>query len=365
MPTTPHAAAHPPVDLRSDTITRPTRAMRAAMAAAEVGDDLYREDPTTARLEAAVAERFGREAALFVPSGTMGNEICLRLAAEPGTEVIAHEDNHIFWYESGAAAWLSGLQLHALAGPRGRLDVDEVRARIRTAPYGVPTAAVAVEQSHNRGGGAVTPVEELAALRALTREAGLHLHCDGARLWNAAVASRTPLATYGGLFDTLSVCFSKGLAAPVGSAIVGDHELVERARRVRQLLGGGMRQSGVLAAAALVALETMVERLAEDHERARAAARAVAAAVPGAVDPDQVETNMVLLDTAAFGTDGPGLVRCLARLGVLALDVGPRQVRLVFHLGVGARRPARAAAAAGRAAPLEPGDRAGAPRTAP
>jgi len=338
-------ATNHPVDLRSDTLTQPTRAMRAAMAVADVGDDLYREDPTTARLEAAVAERFGREASLFVPSGTMGNEICLRLAARPGTEVLAHEDNHIFWYEAGAAARLSGVQLHALTGPRGRPDVEAVRARVRAASYGVPTAAVAVEQTHNRGGGAVTPLETLRALRALTREAGLHLHCDGARIWNAAVASGTRLETYGGLFDTLSVCFSKGLAAPVGSAIVGDRELVERARRVRQELGGGMRQSGVLAAAALVALETMVDRLAEDHARARATAHAVAEAVPGGVEAGEVETNMVLLDARAFGTDGPGLVERLAQLGVLALDIGPQQVRLVFHHGVGDSAAERAAEA--------------------
>src|SRR4051812_5754441 len=223
-----------PIDLRSDTMTMPTRAMRRAMADAEVGDDVWREDPTTARLEAAVAARFGREAALFVPSGTMGNQISLRLAAGPGTEILANEDNHIFWYESGAAAWLSGVQLHAVAGERGRLDPEAVRARVRPAEYGGPTAAVAVGQTHNRGGGVVAPLAELSELRTLTREAGLHLHCDGARIWNASVASGVGLDVYGGIFDSLSVCFSKGLAAPVGSAIVGDVEFVERARRVRQ-----------------------------------------------------------------------------------------------------------------------------------
>jgi threonine aldolase len=333
------------IDLRSDTFTRPTPAMRRAMAAAEVGDDVWREDPTIHRLEAAVAERFGREVALFVPSGTMGNQVCLRLAAPPGSEVLANEDNHIFWYESAAAPVLSGIQLHAVAGERGRLDPAAVAARVRAAAYGVPTAAVAVEQTHNRGGGAVHPLDELEELRALTRKAGLHLHCDGARIWNAAVATGTPLERYGALFDSMSVCFSKGLAAPVGSAVIGDRELVERARQVRQLLGGGMRQSGVLAAAALVALDEMVDRLAEDHANARATAQTVAAGVPGSTDLALVETNMVLLDAGAFGTDGPGLVARLADQGVLAADTGPRQVRLVFHYEVGAEDAEEAAKA--------------------
>jgi threonine aldolase len=334
-----------PIDLRSDTLTRPTPAMRRAMADAEVGDDQWREDPTTQRLEATVAERFGREAALFVPSGTMGNQVCLRLAARPGSEVLANEDNHIFWYESGAAPALSGIQLHAVAGARGRLDPAAVAARVRGAAYGVPTAAVAVEQTHNRGGGAVHPLAELAELRALTSAAGLHLHCDGARIWNASVATGTSLERYGAMFDSLSVCFSKGLAAPVGSAVIGDRELVERARQVRQLLGGGLRQSGVLAAAALVAIDEMVDRLADDHANARATAETVADGVPGSTDPALVDTNIVLLDTRPFGTDGPGLVARLAEQDVLAVDTGPEQVRLVFHYEVGAGDAEKAARA--------------------
>ncbi len=337
------------IDLRSDTMTRPTPAMRRAMADAEVGDDLWHEDPTVKRLEAAVAERFGREAALFVPSGTMGNQICLRLAAAPGTVCLAHEDNHLLWYESGAVARLSGVLLHTLPGPRGLLDPDAVRARVRSAEYGVPTSAIAVEQTHNRGGGAVWPLETLQALRDTASAKGLRLHCDGARIWNAHVATGVPLERYGALFDSLSVCFSKGLAAPVGSAVVGDRELVERARRERQLLGGGMRQSGVLAAAALVALERMVDRLADDHANARRTAETVAAAVPGSVRPAEVETNMVRLAAGAFGSDAPGLVKRLTDLGVLVSDTGPDQVRLVFHYDVGAEdadRAARAIAAA-------------------
>jgi threonine aldolase len=338
------------VDLRSDTFTRPTPAMRRAMADAEVGDDVWGEDPTINRLEAAVAERLGHEAALYVPSGTMGNQICLRLAAPPGTEVLANEDNHILWYEAAAAPVLSGVQLHPVPGPRGMLEVAAARARVRTERYGVPTSAIAVENTHNRAGGAVQPLEVLEGLRALADEAGLHLHCDGARIWNASVASGVPLERYGALFDSMSVCFSKALGAPVGSAVVGPRDLVDRARDVRHLYGGAMRQAGVLAAAALVALEEMVDRLADDHAGARALAGTVAAAVPGSVDPATVETNMVLLDSGPFGTDGPGLVDRLEELGVLAADTDPNRVRLVFSYEVSAEDGERAAKAVAAAA---------------
>ena len=333
------------VDLRSDTFTRPTPAMRRAMASAEVGDDVWGEDPTIRRLEAVVAERLGHEAALFVPSGTMGNQICLRLAAPPGTECLANEDNHILWYEAAAAPVLSGVPLHPGPGRGGMLEPAAARARVRTATYGVPTSALAVEQTHNRAGGAVQPLEVLEGLRALADEAGLHLHCDGARVWNASVATGIPLDRYGRLFDSLSVCFSKGLGAPVGSAVVGGRDLVARAREVRHLYGGAMRQAGVLAAAALAALEQQVDRLADDHANARALAETVAAAVPGSVDPAEVETNMVLLDAGAFGTDGPGLVERLAGLDVLAADTDPGRVRLVFSYEVSAEDAERAAKA--------------------
>ena len=333
------------VDLRSDTFTRPTPAMRRAMAEAEVGDDVWGEDPTIKRLEAAVAERLGHQAALFVPSGTMGNQICLRLAAPPGTEVLANEDNHILWYEAAAAPVLSGVQLHPVPGERGVLEPAAARARVRSARYGVPTSALAVEQTHNRAGGAIQPLEVLEGLRALADEADLHLHCDGARIWNASVATRVPPERYGRLFDSLSVCFSKGLGAPVGSAVVGGRDLVDRAREVRHLYGGAMRQAGVLAAAALVALEEQVDRLADDHANARTLAETVAAAVTGSVEPAAVQTNMVLLDGEAFGTDGPGLVERLEGLGVLAADTDPGRVRLVFSYEVTAEDGERAAKA--------------------
>jgi threonine aldolase len=333
------------IELRSDTFTRPTKAMRRAMADAEVGDDVWGEDPTIKRLEAAVAERLGHQAALYVPSGTMGNQICLRLAAPPGTEVLANEDNHILWYEAAAAPVLSGVQLHPVAGPGGVLEVAAARSRVRAARYGVPTSAIAVEQTHNRAGGAVQPLEVLEGLRQLADEAGLHLHCDGARIWNASVASGVALDRYGRLFDSLSVCFSKALGAPVGSAVVGSRDLVARAREVRHLYGGAMRQAGVLAAAALVALEQNVDRLADDHANARGLAETVAEAVPGSLEPAAVHTNMVLLDAGAFGTDGPGLVERLAGLGVLAADTDPGRVRLVFSYEVSADDAERAAKA--------------------
>jgi threonine aldolase len=225
------------------------------------------------------------------------------------------------------------------------LDPAAARARVRTARYGVPTSAIAVEQTHNRAGGAVQPLEVLEGLRALADEAGLHLHCDGARIWNASVASGVPLERYGALFDSLSVCFSKALGAPVGSAVVGRRELVERGREVRHLYGGAMRQAGVLAAAALVALEQMVDRLAEDHANARGLAETVAAAVPGSVEVAAVQTNMVLLAAGPFGTDGPGLVERLAGLGVLAADTDPDRVRLVFSYEVDSDDAERAAKA--------------------
>ncbi len=231
-----------------------------------------------------------------------------------------------------------------MPGPGGVLEPAAARARVRTARYGVPTSAMAVEQTHNRAGGAIQPLEVLEGLRALADEVGLHLHSDGARIWNATVATGMPLERYGALFDSLSVCFSKALGEPVGSAVVGPWELVDRAREVRHLYGGAMRQAGVLAAAALVALE-MVDRLAEDHANARGLAETVAAAVPGSVDLAAVQTNMVLLAAGPFGTDGPGLVERLAGLGVLAADTDPDRVRLVFSYEVSADDAEQAAKA--------------------
>ncbi len=324
------------IDLRSDTLTRPTPAMRAAMASAEVGDDVYGEDPTVNALEEAAAALFGHEAAVFVPSGTMGNQICLRLVCPIADEVLCDADAHIVTYEHGGAAQHGGLQTRTVPG--GLMDPDQVHAELRLPGWGtVPTRAVSVEQTHNRAGGLVHPLEVLERLRALTAEADVALHCDGARIWNASVATETSLSTYGALFDTLSVCLSKGLGAPVGSLVVTDAARAQEARVLRKRLGGGMRQAGILAAAGLHALEHHLERLAEDHRRA--------SMIGAALGVLAVETNIVPLQVP----DARALAAAAREQGVLISVVGPQWVRLVTHLDVddaGARR------AAGVVAPL-------------
>ena len=321
------------IDLRSDTLTRPTDAMRAAMAAAEVGDDVYGEDPTVNALEEQVAGLFGHEAAVFVPSGTMGNQICLRLVCPPAEELLCDADAHIVTYEHGGAAQHGGIQTRTLPG--GLLRPDGVAAELRPPGWGtVATRALSVEQTHNRGGGAVHPLAVLQQLRDLTRDAGVALHCDGARIWNAAVATGTALSSYGGLFDSLSVCLSKGLGAPVGSLVVTDTARAAEARVLRKRLGGGMRQAGVLAAAGLHALEHHLERLADDHRRA-----ALIGAAVGVVP----ETNIVPIDLSGSSYDGPGLAIAAKEQGLLVSVVGPQRVRVVTHLDVDDAQAARAA----------------------
>jgi threonine aldolase len=322
------------VDLRSDTLTRPTAGMRRAMAEAEVGDDVYREDPTVNALEERVAALFGHEAGLFVPSGTMGNQIGLRLVCEPGQEVLGDADAHILTYEMGAAAALFGLSSRTVVsgtggggfGDAGRLSADQLIAQVR--PRGdwhlTATAAVAVENTHNRGGGLVQPLDELQKLFDWSRGAGVNVHLDGARIWNAHAASGVPLSTYGRLADTASVCLSKGLGAPVGSVLVADAERIAAGRLWRKRLGGGMRQAGVLAAAMQYALDHHVERLAEDHEHARLLAERLG------VDPATIETNMVILD----GVPAPAVVEAARAQGVLVGQVSDRRIRLVTHLDV-------------------------------
>jgi threonine aldolase len=314
------------IDLRSDTVTRPTPGMRRAMAEAEVGDDVYAEDPTVAALEERVAGLLGHEAALFVPSGTMGNQIGMRLVCEPGQEVLCDADAHVVTYEMGAAAAVFGISTRTVVSPGGRLDarqlIDQVRPR--TDWHLTATAAIAVENTHNRGGGLVQPLGELRALWNWSRQAGVAVHLDGARLWNAHVAAGVDLATYGGLADTVSVCFSKGLGTPVGSVLVASAERIATARLWRKRLGGGMRQVGVLAAACLYALDHHLPRMAEDHENAQLLAKRVG------VDPATVETNMVVLD----GVEAPLVAEAAKARGVLVSQVGPRRIRLVTHLDV-------------------------------
>nr|MDT0662127.1 GntG family PLP-dependent aldolase [Micromonospora sp. DSM 115978] len=320
----------PPVDLRSDTVTRPTAGMRAAMADAEVGDDVYGEDPTVNALEAEVAALFGHEAAVFAPTGSMTNQIALQVLVPPGGELLCDADAHVVTYESGAAAAYGGISSRTWPAAGGEPDADLIAGLVRPAGFhAVATRAIAVEQTHNRGGGGVIPLATLRELRRVADDAGIGLHCDGARIWHAHIADGVPLATYGGLFDTLSVCLSKGLGAPVGSLLVGGAERVERARLVRKRMGGGMRQAGVLAAAGRYALRHHLDRLAVDHARA---ARLADALAPFGVLAGPVRTNIVPLDLTKATLDAPGLAAAARARGVLVSVLGPRTARLVTHL---------------------------------
>lgn len=331
----------PPIDLRSDTVTRPSPGMRSAMANAEVGDDVYGEDPTVQRLERRVAELLGKERALFVPSGTMANQLALLLHTRPGDEVVIGEGTHCALFESGAAAALSGVQL-AVAGRGGLFDVAELRAAIQPDAYWLPrTSLVVVENTHNRGGGKVFPLEQLERVTTHARSAGLGVHLDGARLWNAAAASGTSLADFARTADTLSVCFSKGLGAPVGSALVGPAELLTRALRLRRMLGGSMRQSGVLAAAALWALDENLPRLAEDHDKARALARGLEGVAGCRVAPESVETNIVNIELV--GPSAETVIASAKARGVLVGSIARSTLRAVTHLDVSLAECERAA----------------------
>ena len=321
----------PIIDLRSDTVTRPTPAMREAMARAEVGDDVYGEDPTVTRLEGEVAALLGKEAALFVPSGSMGNQIALLVHTRPGDEVIVGEGAHVAWYESGAGAAIAGVQF-ATIGRGGTFDAEEVRAAAKPLrDYHPRTSLVALENTHNRGGGKLFPERDVLAVADVAHELGLGLHLDGARLWNAALASgRTP-SELARPFDTVSVCFSKGLGAPVGSALASSREAITRARRFRKMLGGGMRQAGILAAGALYALEHHRQRLKLDHEHAGLlAARLSEAGFP--LDPATVQTNVVIVRLAQGGAER--LAEIAARSSVLVGALDARTLRCVTHLDV-------------------------------
>jgi threonine aldolase len=316
------------VDLRSDTLTRPTAAMRRAMAEAEVGDDVYGEDPTVARLEAAVARLAGKEAGLFVPSGTMGNQIALAAHTRRGVEVIAPVGAHVYEYELGSMAVLSGLMPRLVPAPGGVPDPADVRAAISPGLHQAPTGLIVLENTHNKAGGTVVPLDVARQVAEVAQGAGIPLHLDGARAWNAAVALGVPLADVCAPFDTVSLCLSKGLAAPVGSVLVGTRRLLAEAHRYRKMFGGGMRQAGVVAAAGLVAVATMVDRLADDHRRARTLAEALQGIEGVDVDLATVQTNMVYLGVP----DARAFVTWLERAGVRANAMGARAVRLVTHV---------------------------------
>ncbi|MFW6204020.1 MAG: threonine aldolase family protein [Actinomycetota bacterium] len=322
------------IDLRSDTVTRPTREMLAAMAAADTGDDVFGEDPTARALEERVAGLLGHEAGLFTVTGTMANLLGVRAHVRPGQELLCEAQAHVVRAELGGHAAWNGVTTRTWSHPRGHVDIDAVRRMLApdSGPYFVSTAAVEVENTHNFAGGSVQPWGTLRELRDLADGTGVRLHLDGARLWNAHVATGIGLDDYGGLFDTVSVCLSKGLGAPVGSVVVGPAEVIAEARQWRKRLGGGWRQAGVLAAAGLHALDHHVGRLADDHANARAIAEALAGT--GAVDPSAVETNIIVLDTSSSPVAAGELVARARAEGVLVSALGPTSVRLTTHLDV-------------------------------
>jgi threonine aldolase len=326
---------HIMIDLRSDTVTRPTPPMREAMARAEVGDDVFGEDPTVNKLQEEVAALLGKESALFVPSGTMANQLCIKCHTSPGDEVIAERGAHVFNYETGGAAFLSSAQVHIVDGTHGVLRAEQIRRAVRPPLYYMPrTSLVCLENTHNRAGGTIYPVEEMRQIRVLADETGMRMHLDGARLWNACAATGIAPSMYAGLFDSVSVCLSKGLGAPVGSVITGSKEFIERARHFRKIFGGGMRQAGVLAAAGLYALKNNRDRLVEDHENASFLARALQDAAGFSIDLSTVQTNIIIIDVEKSGHHPDAILSALRSRGVLLSAGNYMGLRAVTHLDV-------------------------------
>jgi threonine aldolase len=323
------------IDLRSDTVTLPSDEMRRAMASAEVGDDVYGEDPTVNRLEARAAEIFGREAAIFVPTGTMGNQIAIKLHTHPGQEILCEERGHIFNYEMAMLSWFSGCVARPVAAPQGILSWDLLAPKISPASYYVAqTGLIELENTHNMAGGTVTPVAAMEEICQRAHERNLPVHLDGARVFNAAAFLGKPVAEITRSFDTVMFCLSKGLGAPVGSMLVGTKNLIGRARSIRKALGGGMRQAGILAAAGLIALEHGPSRLHEDHAMARMLAEGVAG-IPGIeIDLATVQTNIVIFDVSDTGKSSTEITAALKEQGVLAGTVNPQLIRFVTHLNV-------------------------------
>ena len=323
------------IDLRSDTVTKPTDEMREAMARAEVGDDVYGEDPTALRLQQRAAEIFGKEAALFVPSGTMGNQIAVRLHTEPGQEVIIEERSHMFNMEMAGMAVISGALAHPIRCSQGMMDWETIESAIRpTSSFFAQTGLVAIENTQNHAGGTVMTFERMQEISDRSHAAGFPVHLDGVRIFNAALVLNRDVAEIASLFDSVMFCLSKGLCAPVGSMLVGSKEFIERAVPVRRMLGGGMRQVGVLAAAGLVALEKMTARLAEDHANAQVLARGLAEMGGIKIDPERVQTNIVVFDITGAGRTTAEFSAKLRHRGVLANGINPRKMRMVTHKDV-------------------------------
>ena len=323
------------IDLRSDTVTRPTSAMRKAMAEAEVGDDVFGEDPTVNALQAKVAKILGKEASIFVPSGTMGNQLAIKSHTQPGDEVIIEATSHPYNFEGGASAVLSAVQFYCLRGVRGILDASQFEEAIRPDDHHFPvTKLICLENTHNRGGGTIYPLQKIAEISRFARSKGLLVHLDGARLWNASVASGIKPHKYAQWADSVSVCLSKGLGAPVGSLVAGTKPFVERVHRFRKMFGGGMRQVGILAAAGIYALDHHIERLKEDHGNAKRLALGLSEIQGVSIEPEHVETNIVIFDIAERGMTAAQVRDEMKKKGVLIHPFGKTLIRLVTHLDV-------------------------------
>lgn len=335
--------------MRSDTVTQPSEAMRLAMSRARVGDDVFGEDPTVNRLQETVAKLLGKEDALFTPSGVMANQIALGCHTQPGDEVIVERDSHILNYETGAPALLSGVQLLPVPGVRGIPDVKSIEESIRQNAYYLPrTSLICLENTHNRAGGTVLPLKTMREIRNLAAKNNIGVHLDGARIWNAWAASDVHPSAYAAEADSISVCFSKGLGAPVGSLVAGTRSFIEHARKRRKILGGGMRQAGILAAAALYAVEHNIERLKVDHENAQVFASAVNDSLKGRISCSDTETNIVILDIRATGKSASEALSLLSDAGVLLTQAGTASLRAVTHMDVSRAEVLKAAELVGK-----------------
>jgi threonine aldolase len=323
------------IDLRSDTVTKPTPEMRKAMFAAEVGDDVFGEDPSVNALQEKGAALLGKEAALFVASGTMANQVSIKTHTQPGDEVIMEAGSHSMNYEAGASAVLSGVQFFVIQGERGIFDAAQVEAAIRADDSHFPVSRlVVIENTNNRGGGSIFPLNKIMKIRDVAVAKGLRMHMDGARLWNACVASGRKPTDYAAPFDSVSVCLSKGLGCPVGSLILGSKEYIKRAHRFRKMVGGGMRQAGFLAAAGIYALDHHIDRLEEDHRKAQKLAVGLANIQHIGINPKEAETNILFFDVANTGKSAPEFVAACRKEGLLLLASTPTRIRCITHLDV-------------------------------
>jgi len=323
------------IDLRSDTVTKPTPGMRRAMAEAEVGDDVFGEDPTVNFLQKKIAKILGKEAAIFFPSGTMANQVAIKSHTQPGDEVIIEAFSHSYNFEAGAGGALSGIQFYLLKGDRGIFEVSQIEEAIRPDDHHFPvTRLVCIENTHNRGGGSIFPIEKMREIYQLAKSKGLRVHLDGARLWNASVASGIKPHEYAQWADSVSVCLSKGLGAPVGSLVSGPKAFIGRAHRFRKMFGGGMRQVGILAAAGIYGLDHHLERLTEDHQNAKHLALGLRKLEGISIDPELVETNIVIFDVSQTGKNAPQIVEAMKKEKILTHAFGKTHIRLVTHLDV-------------------------------